>query len=104
VDDPRQYVRTVNLIRARIEDGTYKPHELLPSIRELADETGFSRHTIGKALRLLQREGLVDRIPGLGYSAGARAVMASGRPDPHPLTTVNGDSASRRWGKAGEGA
>ena len=54
-------------IRARIEDGTYKPHELMPSIAELSDQTGFSRHTVSKAMLALADEGLVGRTPGLGY-------------------------------------
>lgn len=57
-----------NFIRARIEDGTYKPHELMPSVNKLSAETGYSRHTITKALRILQQAGLVARVPGLGYS------------------------------------
>jgi DNA-binding GntR family transcriptional regulator len=56
-------------IKARIEDGTFKLHELMPSIQELSDQTGHSRHTVSKALRILQDQGLVDRTPGLGYVA-----------------------------------
>jgi DNA-binding GntR family transcriptional regulator len=67
MDDPRRYVRMMNHIRHRIDDGSFKPDELMPSIQELSDQTGFSRHTIGKALRLLQQEGVVSRTPGLGY-------------------------------------
>lgn len=58
MNDPRRYMRMMAFIRTRIEDGTYKPNKLMPSIQKLSDETGFSRHTIGKAMRLLQDEGL----------------------------------------------
>ena len=67
----------MNFVKARIEDGTFKPHELLPSIGELSDQTGHSRHTIGKALRLLQDDGLVHRTPGLGYCATAQEGQAT---------------------------
>ena len=69
MEDPRQYVRTMNYVRDKIADGTFKPHELMPSIGQLSDQTGFSRHTVGKAMRMLQDEGLVRRTPGLGYVA-----------------------------------
>jgi DNA-binding transcriptional MocR family regulator len=36
-------------IKSRIEDGTFKPRELMPPIGELAGQTGHSRHTISKA-------------------------------------------------------
>ena len=67
IDDPRRYVQMLRFLRTRIEDGTYKPHELMPSVNQLSKETGYSRHTITKALRILQDEGLVQRVPGLGY-------------------------------------
>lgn len=74
MNDPRRHVWMMNYIRHRIDDGTFKPDELMPSIQDLADQTGFSRHTIGKALRLLQDEGVVSRTPGLGYVVLRRRV------------------------------
>jgi DNA-binding GntR family transcriptional regulator len=50
----------------------------MPPIGELAEQTGNSRHTISKAMRLLQDEGIVTRTPGLGYCPTARAAT-SGR-------------------------
>jgi DNA-binding GntR family transcriptional regulator len=69
MDDPRRYMQMMSHIRHRIEDGTFKPGELMPNINALSSQTGYSRHTISKALRLLQNEGLVERTPGLGYIA-----------------------------------
>ena len=66
MEDPRRYIRAMNLIRTQITDGTVKPHELIP-VNTLSSQTGYSRHTLSKALRLLEQEGLVSRIPGLGY-------------------------------------
>jgi len=39
----------------------------MPSIALLCDRYRVSRQTAGKALRVLEREGLVYRVPGLGY-------------------------------------
>ena len=101
MDDPRRYMRAMIFIRDRIENGTFKPHELIPSIQQLADQTGHSRHTLSKALRLLQDEGLVARTPGLGYVAKAPAPKIIGRPA--PVTAVNGLSGSVGWGQGGAG-
>jgi GntR family transcriptional regulator len=45
------------------------PGEPLPSIRELHAKHAHSRQTVGKALRILEQEGLIYRVPGLGYYA-----------------------------------
>ena len=93
MEDPRRYVRAMNFVRAKIEDGTFKPDELMPPIGELAEQTGHSRHTISKAMRLLQDEGLVIRTPGLGYCPATRAANSG------PLTPVpamNGHAHGRR--------
>jgi DNA-binding GntR family transcriptional regulator len=79
IEDPRRYVRMLKLLRSRIEDGTYKPHELMPSVNQLNGETGYSRHTITRALRILQDEGVVERIPGLGYGPTDRARQLRNR-------------------------
>jgi DNA-binding GntR family transcriptional regulator len=39
----------------------------MPSIGELHHKHEHSRQTVGKAIRILQDEGLIYRVPGLGY-------------------------------------
>jgi DNA-binding GntR family transcriptional regulator len=65
--DQRRYVRLAGTLIEGIQSGKYPPGKRLPSIRELGHETGLSRQTIGKALRLLENEELIERVPGLGY-------------------------------------
>jgi DNA-binding GntR family transcriptional regulator len=99
MEDPRRYMRAMTFIRDRIENGTFKPHELMPSIQQLADQTGHSRHTISKALRLLQDQGLADRTPGLGYVARPRPAIA----EPRPVAAANGHYGSPvGWGLGGQ--
>jgi len=66
-NDPRRYIRLAATIRAQIADGTYPAEARLPSISSLCEQHHLSRQTAGKALRLLENEGLVRRVPGLGY-------------------------------------
>jgi DNA-binding GntR family transcriptional regulator len=65
--DPHAYRRLAALIRQQIGDGTLRPGRAAPSITSLSQEHGYARQTCGQALRILEGEGLLARIPGLGY-------------------------------------
>jgi DNA-binding GntR family transcriptional regulator len=65
--DPRAYVRLAAIVRQQIADGTLQPGGQTPSLTRLSEEHGHARLTCSKALRMLEGEGLVTRIPGLGY-------------------------------------
>jgi DNA-binding GntR family transcriptional regulator len=65
--DQRRYVRLAGALEGGMQSGKYAPGKRLPSIAELCIEFGLSRQTAGKALRLLESEGLIERVPGLGY-------------------------------------
>lgn len=71
-DDPRKYLRLAAELRAKIEDGSLKRGEPVPSITVLAVERGWARQTCGKALRILRDEGLLMWVPGLGYYVRAK--------------------------------
>jgi DNA-binding GntR family transcriptional regulator len=66
-NDPRRYMQLAAILRARIADGTLASDTQMPSISVLCEEHQLSRQTASKALRLLEREGLIRRVPGLGY-------------------------------------
>jgi DNA-binding GntR family transcriptional regulator len=64
-DSPEHpYVQLADLLRERIRRGEIGPR--VPSIMELADETGLSAATVKRALRLLQDERLIFSVPGRG--------------------------------------
>jgi DNA-binding GntR family transcriptional regulator len=67
--DPRLYVRLAARLRRQILDGEVAPGQRVPSITVLSQELGYARQTCGKAVRLLEQEGLLTFIPGLGYCA-----------------------------------
>jgi GntR family transcriptional regulator len=67
IETPRsQYAQVAELIRRRIEDGTYPRGSMLPSEPELAAELNISRVTINKAISLLRTAGLVRVRRGSG--------------------------------------
>ena len=67
VEDPRVYVRLAALLREEIRSGELAPGDPTPSITTLTQEHGLARQTVAKAFGLLVAEGLVVRVPGLGY-------------------------------------
>lgn len=56
------------VLRARIEDGTYPPGSRVPSIVQVAEEFGIAQATAQKVLRALKDDGLTYTEPGLGSS------------------------------------
>jgi len=72
--DPRAYIQLAAAVAEEITAGKYAPGDQLPSIRILCAESGLSRQTAGKALRLLERQGRIDRYPGLGYFVRGQAT------------------------------
>ena len=74
--DPRLYMQLAATLRAQIADGTFASDARMPSISVLCEEHQLSRQTAGKALRLLEREGLIHRVPGLGYHVRSDSGVA----------------------------
>ena len=65
--DPRSYVRLAARLRNQILNGELAPGGAVPSITTFSHELGHARQTCGKAMQLLEQEGLLMRVPGLGY-------------------------------------
>lgn len=61
-----QYAQIAEIIRGRIEDGTYPSGSTLPSEPALATELKVSRVTVNKAITLLRSTGLVRVRRGSG--------------------------------------
>ena len=72
--DPRAYVRMAARLRRQISAGTFAPAAPVPSITVLGEQYGHARQTCAKALQALAAEGLLVRIPGLGYHVAQRPV------------------------------
>jgi LacI family transcriptional regulator len=65
------------LLRARISAGEVVGGQFMPSVRELARVHGVSKLTAGRALKMLEKEGLVVSQPRRGY----QVLAAAGDPD-----------------------
>ena len=72
MQDPRAYVRIADMLRQQITDGRIHVGQPVLSITTLTQDHGVARQTAAKALQLLESEGLVYRVPGLGYYVAER--------------------------------
>lgn len=67
-----KYYVLMEELRAQISAGTIRPGEKLPSENELCARHGISRHTVRKALTMLENEGLVEAFHGKGTFCSER--------------------------------
>ena len=82
--DPRAYMRLAAIVRQQIIDGKLRPGGPAPSMTFLSQEHGHARPTCSRALRILEGEGLLTRIPGLGYYVNHGRLAEAG-----PLGTAD---------------
>ena len=82
--DLRLYVQVARAVRQQITDGELTAGSAVPSITALTGRHGCARRTCTKALQTLEQEGVIVRIPGLGYfvAGGTTAGLAGSNPEP----------------------
>jgi DNA-binding GntR family transcriptional regulator len=65
--DPRRYMTIAAYLREQISNGRLAPGQAIPSITVLCRQYEYSRITVGKGLRVLEKEGLLLRMRGRSY-------------------------------------
>ncbi|MEO7578009.1 MAG: GntR family transcriptional regulator [Massilia sp.] len=74
------YVQIKERLRGQILDGSYQPHQQLPSEAEMIAALGVSRITVRQALSDLENEGLIFRVHGKGsFVSKPKAFQDLGR-------------------------
>ena len=71
-EDVPRYVQLADWLRSRIDDGTYRRGQRIPSEITLVQETGFARDTVRKAIAVLIEENRLYIVRGLGTFVGPR--------------------------------
>jgi DNA-binding transcriptional MocR family regulator len=99
--DLRKYVQLAAAIRGRILDGSLRPGESVPSISILSAEHRWARQTCSKALQMLEAEGLVLRVRGIGYFVNSQVATPTGSACQPPILRVADLLHSRRDGELG---
>ncbi len=75
-----KYLRVLNTLRERIEDGAYSPGAALPSEAQISAEFGVSRSSVLKALGILRQDGWIESQQGRGHFVRGR--LPHGRTSP----------------------
>jgi hypothetical protein len=102
-ESPEQHLR--HLILGLLHVGRLKPGDPLPSIRQVAKETGADHRAVAAAYRVLEAEGLVEIRPGSGvYLAGEGGGAAIENETARWLSGVMMEGWSRRVARADVGA
>ncbi len=83
------YQQLSNVLRSRIETGMYKPGDVIPSERVVAQQHGITRQTVRHALRELVQRGYLEARQGKGYIVVASAVTS----EPAPVCPLLNDPA-----------
>lgn len=76
------YVQVIQSLTERIENGTFKEGEQIPSENALAAEFGVSRITVTNAIQRMVQEGTLYRIQGKGTFVSAKKKVE------HRLSTL----------------
>jgi len=85
------YTEIATRYRQLIEDGTLRPGDPMPSMREVQEKLESSMATVNRAYRLLKDEGLIYTQPG------ARTVVAE-----RPRVVSTGAARLRRYSRTGK--
>jgi GntR family histidine utilization transcriptional repressor len=64
--DVALYQQIKDFIASKIQDGTWRPGDRLPSENDLVVQFGMSRMTVNRALRELVEQGRIRRVAGVG--------------------------------------
>jgi len=76
-DEVPIYRQLMDLLVARILDGVYVEEQMLPSVRQLAQECDLNPLTVAKVYKELAREGFTDKFRGEGLMLrkGVRNIL-----------------------------
>ena len=71
------YRQLMDQVRFQVASGRLQAGTDLPSVRKLAETLEINPMTVSKAYSLLEREGVLQRVRGLGMRVAAPAEMES---------------------------
>jgi len=79
------YRQLMEQVRAQMAGGAVRPGEMLPSVRQVAEDLQVNPMTVSKAYSLLEREGLIELVRGQGMRV---REPAASRPLKERLATL----------------
>ena len=71
------YRQLMDQVRALVASGRLAEGDLLPSVRQVAQDLQINQMTVSKAYSLLEREGVVERLRGHGMRVHFKSPKGS---------------------------
>lgn len=72
------YRQLMDQVRTLVKTDRLNAEEMLPSVRQIAEELEVNPMTVSKAYSLLERDGIIERVRGQGMRVLAPAKPRSG--------------------------
>jgi GntR family transcriptional regulator len=69
------YLQIADLVSENVLNGTWKPGDRIPSIRELAESIEVNPNTVVRTYAFLQDQGIIHNQRGIGYFLSDRAFQ-----------------------------
>jgi len=69
------YLQIADLVCENVLNGTWKPGDRIPSIRELAESIEVNPNTVVRTYAYLQDQGIIHNQRGIGYFLSDRAFQ-----------------------------
>jgi GntR family transcriptional regulator len=71
------YRQLMDQVRTLVASGRLAEGDLLPSVRQVAQDLQVNQMTVSKAYSLLERDGVVERIRGLGMRVNHKSAKGT---------------------------
>lgn len=71
------YRQLMDQVRTLIASGRLREGDLLPSVRQVAQDLQVNQMTVSKAYSLLERDGVVERLRGHGMRVNQKSVRGT---------------------------
>ncbi|MBI1345071.1 GntR family transcriptional regulator [bacterium] len=91
------YRQLMDQVRALIASGRLSPGDLLPSVRQLAEDLEVNMMTVSKAYGRLEADGVLERDRGVGMRVKAASVNGSVSQRQKELLPEAERLANRAW-------
>ena len=83
------YTKVAQLISSAVKSGAYPPNTKLPTQVQLCEQYQVSRITIGKALDILESQGVIKKQAGKGAFVCPRAKIDPSNVEREPIWSIN---------------
>jgi GntR family transcriptional regulator len=89
------YRQIVEQVKAQVAGGRLEPGELLPSVRQVAEQLQINPMTVSKAYSILEREDVVELVRGQGMRVRPPGAAANGKAREQAILPLLRDVARR---------